>query len=210
WARLPDSPHVAALDVGRWVPGWLQRLTVVECAFVAALPVLAVLHAVLALRRRGGHSTRPWPAGSPLLIALTLVGTLFWLLTAPDPRFGWGSFPFLALLLAVPLARRWTGRLPGWVPVLLLALVLIDQGRRVAAQDLPDLRGHWLWPVPPPVAETRTVAAGPLAVRVPVQGEVCGDAPLPCAPALDPAAVPRGTTLDDGWTTSNTSATPSE
>jgi hypothetical protein len=206
WARLPYSPHVAALDVGRWVPGWLHRLTVVEWTFLVALPVLAVLQAAQALRRRG----QPWPAGYRLLIALALVGTLFWLLTAPDPRFGWGSFPFLALLLAVPLAGRWIGRLPGWVPVLLVALVLLDQGRRVAVQDLAGLRGHWLWPVPPPAAETRLVSAGPVAVRVPVQGELCGDAPLPCAPALDPAAVPLGATLDAGWTTSNTSATPSE
>lgn len=208
WARLPGSPHVSALDAGRWIPGWLHRLTVVEWVFLAALPVLAALHAVLALRRRGG--SRPWPAGYPLLIALALAGSLFWLLTAPDPRFGWGSFPFLALLLAVPLAARWIGRLPGWAPVLLLTLVLIDQGRRVAAQDLPDLRSHWLWPVPPAAAETRSVNTGPLAVHLPVHGELCGDAPLPCTPALDPAAVPRGTTFEEGWTTANTSAAPSE
>lgn len=208
WARLPYAPHVPALDVGRWVPGWLHRLTRVEWAFVTALPVLAVLHAVLALRRRGGP--RPWPAGYPLLIVLASAGTLFWLLTAPDPRFGWGSFPLLALLLAIPLAGRWIGRVPGRALMLLLALVLFDQGRRVAAQEVGSLRGHWLWPVPPPIAETRPVAAGSLTVRVPVQGELCGDAPLPCSPGLDPAVVPRGGTLDAGWTTSKTSATPSK
>ncbi len=208
WAHLPNHSHVPALDFAAWVPSWLHNLSPVERLFVLSLPLLILISAALALRR--GGLPRLWPPGYALLVAITLAGTSFWLLTAPDPRFGWGFFPFLVILLAVPLAGRWIDRVPGRVLVFLVALVLLDQGRRVAVQEKASLRSDWLWPVPPPAAETRLVAAGPFALRVPAQGEECRDAPLPCAPALDPTVVPRGATLAAGWTTSNTSATPSE
>jgi hypothetical protein len=197
-ARLPYQAHVPVLDFAAWVPGWFRRLTLVERCLVAAPPVLALLHAARALRRHGRQAVA-WPAGYPLLAGATFAGSLLWLLAAPDPRFGWGYFPLLAILLTIPLAAGWIGRLPRRALVLLVALVLLDQVRRVAVQQRSTLPESWLWPVAPPVVATHAVLTGGLAVRVPLAGELCWDAPLPCAPPLDPDVMPRGATLDAGW-----------
>ncbi len=94
---------------------------------------MGLIYLARVFRRK--RRTPPWPSGYPFLIGLAGIGTLFWLITAPDPRFGWGSFPFLALLLAVPLLRRWIDRLPQPAIALALAIILLDQRRRVIAQE---------------------------------------------------------------------------
>ena len=133
------------------------------------------------------------------MIGLASAGTLFWLITAPDPRFGWGFFPFLALFLAAPLLRPWLDRLPGRALALALALILLDQGRRVIAKEGAGFSETWLWPAPPPAVRIRTVVVDGLPIHLPAEGEQCWDAPLPCSPALDPALGARGATLDSGF-----------
>jgi hypothetical protein len=198
WARLPNRPHVSAWRITEWLPAWVDHLTPVERLILGSLPVLAGASFVSMLRRKPGGATG-WPAGYAWLVGLTVLGTVLWLVTAPDPRFGWAFFPFLALLLAAPLARRWIGCPPRWLATLLLAAVLLDQGRRVIGQEGAALRGHWLWPVPPPAVATRSVALGSLAIRLPVAGGQCWDAPLPCAPWLDPELAPRGASIAEGF-----------
>ncbi len=58
------------------------------------------------------------------------------------------------------------------------------------------MEGHWLWPSPPPVVETRTVRVNGLVIQVPVEGEQCWDTTLPCAPAINPLRAARGASLD--------------
>jgi len=199
WARLPYHLPVPALDLAAWVPTWARQLTVVERLFLGALPVLGLVHLALVFWRALGRRSPQWPPGYLLLIGLALTGTSFWLVTAPDPRFGWGFFPFLALLLTAPLLRRWIERLPRWTVALVLVVILFDQGRRVIAQEWESLQGHWLWPVPPPAVETRAIALDSLTIHVPVEGKPCWDAPLPCVPVLDPALAARGATLEAGF-----------
>lgn len=199
WARLPNRSAVPALDVAVWFPAWVRSLTVVEQLCLAALPVLGIVHIALMVRRAPGRRFPEWPPGATWLIAVPLAGTLLWLLSAPDPRFGWGFFPFLALVLTASLLQRWIARVPRWAVVLLLAVVLVDQGRRVLAYERQSLQGHWLWPVPPPVVETREVRVGGLTVRVPEAAAPCWDAPPPCVPAIPPGLTPRGATLAAGF-----------
>ncbi len=198
WARLPNRPYVSALDFAAWVPSWVHNLSGVERLILGALPILTLIHVVRALRMNPERRTPPSP-GVPILVVIALSGTLFWLAGAPDPRFGWSFFPFLALLLSALLFRPWLDRLPHRTVALVLAIVLLDQGRRVISQEKEHLKGHWLWPVPPPAVETRTVVLDGRNFHVPVNGEQCWDAPLPCAPAVDPALATRGASLEAGF-----------
>jgi hypothetical protein len=192
------------LSLAEWLPEWWrQSVTPVEKGMLAALPILALVHLLLALRRLRSAQIPVWPPeywpviGLP--IACTLVGTLMWLLAAPDPRFGWTFFPFLALLLAAPLVIAPLRRLrPAWV-ALFLALVLLDQGRRALAVERLADRHALLLPAPLPAVATTQVAVGHLFVRVPAQGMQCWDAPLPCAPRVDPDLEARGDAIEDGF-----------
>lgn len=199
WARLPNRPPVPALDLATWVPTWAHHLTGVDRMFLGSLPVLGLIHLARVLFRSPDPRTLPWPPGYLIVIGIASAGTLFWLFSAPDPRFGWGCFPFLALLLVAPLLRPWLDRLPSAVLALALAVILLDQGRRVIAQEGSGFEDHLLWPAPPPAIKTRTFVVDGLPIYLPEEGERCWDAPLPCAPALDPALAARGATLDAGF-----------
>lgn len=202
WARLPNRPPVSALDLKAWIPTWVHNMSDVERLILGALPVLGLIHLILALRRAPGRRTPEPISEDPILVGIALSGTLFWWVSAPDPRFGWGFFPFLALLLAAPLVHGWIGRRQrrtvALVLTLLLAAILLDQGRRVVTQEKASLEGHSLWPVSPPAVETRTVVRDGIEIHVPITGEQCWDAPLPCAPAVDPALATRGADLGGG------------
>jgi len=199
WARLPNGPPVPALDLAAWVPTWAHHLTGVDRMFLGSLPVLGLIHLARVLFRSADPRPLAWPPGYPIAIGIASAGTLFWLISAPDPRFGWGFFPLLALLLAAPFFRRWFDRLPSAVLALVLALILLDQGRRVIVQEGSGLEDHLLWPASPPAITTRTFVVDGLPIYLPEEGERCWDAPLPCAPALDPGLAARGATLDAGF-----------
>lgn len=200
WARLPNRPPVPALDLAGWVPTWVQHLTPVDRLFLGALPVLGLFYLGRALLVRAAEVRgAPWPSGYLLPVGIACAGTLFWSASAPDPRFGWGSFPLLALLLAAPLLRPWVARLPRGALALALALVVLDQGRRVIGQEGARFPATWLWPEPPPAVEIRTVVVDALPIHLPVKGEQCWDAPLPCAPTLNPSLSARGATLGAGF-----------
>ncbi len=200
WARLPNRPPVPAIDLLAWVPTWAHHLTPVDRLFLGSVPVLVLVYLGRTLLGRAPEKRcAPFPSGYRLPVGIACAGTLFWLVSAPDPRFGWGSFPLLTLLLAAPLFRPWVGRLPRGALALFLALVLLDQGRRVIGHEGARLPEAWLWPEPPPAVGIRTVVVDGLPVHMPVEGERCWDAPLPCTPALDPALRARGTTLGAGF-----------
>lgn len=199
WARRPNRPPVPALDLAAWVPIWADHLTGVDRMFLGSLPVLGMIHLARVLFRSPDRRSVSLPPGYSIVIGIASAGTLFWLISAPDPRFGWGFFPFLALLLAAPLLRPWVDRLPSAVLALVLAVILLDQGRRVIGQEGSGLGNHLLWPAPPPAIKTRTQSVDGLPIHLPEEGERCWDAPLPCAPALDSGLGARGATLDAGF-----------
>jgi hypothetical protein len=134
------------------------------------------------------------PASLVLPVATALLGIAFVFLSAPDPRFAFG---FLHALGLVPLAfgvaglgalRRSAVR---W-GVVLLVLLLAARWARVGSTA--RWAADWLDFPEPPVARTavhRTTSG--LAIEVPVVGDQCWGAPLPCAPAFD-----AGLHLDGG------------
>lgn len=108
-----------------------------------------------------------------------------WFVMAPDPRFGFGfAWSFLASGAGLALRdRMWSPRIIRGVYVVAVALLIVRLG-----MDLRKAPHSLLVPerIPArPVAAHMLEGQGrPFTVFVPVEGEKCGDAELPCAPKL--------------------------
>ena len=108
WSRIPHGDREMALEGFSWVAPWMQRVAALDLQFAwpvaigligfAAVLLLAWLKARL---RRVAYF---WM----LLCAPLLLHTIFWISTAPEPRY-FGSTPWLfavAPLLALIAAQR--------------------------------------------------------------------------------------------------------
>lgn len=191
WARRPGPECLSALGSWDWLPQWLERVgrepsvVVLACTLSAAL--IAAAGARVA-RRRGDAATRPGDGDLDrlhLLLGVVLVSLGTWFVAAPDLRFA-GSL-------------LWLGAGLGWA-VLLRAVPRRDRIRDafhcvgVGVVALVSLRGigvrpaQWvrIAPAAAPWFPVRTVCLpGPLEVRVPVTGDRCGEAPIPCTPYVE-------------------------
>jgi hypothetical protein len=190
WARVPALPFRASIPAAEWIGPWLGRnfrlfgWPVAAPAFygvflLAALPVL--------FRRSMPPGERP-----ELLVpwAVSAVGLACWFLMAPDPRFAEGILFGVALLpSSAALLRLVPAPLPTRrvVPVAVAAALLV-LGAVGAIEGLRTAKGishrpGWIAPPAPtvPPVETRRTRSG-LEIQVPLNGDRCWDAPLPCTP----------------------------
>ncbi len=131
----------------------------------------------------------------------TLAG---WFVMAPDPRFGFGfAWSFGAAGVALALrGQAWGPRVVGrwalWGCVVVVVLLGVRLGR-----DLAKAPHAWLLPgvIPPrPVVEHILEGGGrPFAVHVPVEGDRCGNAELPCTNAVPDNLCLRSGMMKDGF-----------
>lgn len=180
WARQPGPPPEQVLANWDWLSSWLrtQRIAFMRVVVPLALAGLALaVTGVYALRFRAWNVFRTpmWWWLLPLGGAL-----VFWFITAPDPRFGWHLFWLLGAGVTSIVLRAIASPQRQFQAVVYIALLLI-------ANTL--LRLHWGASVheqdlrPIPVAEVEVfVTQYGLEVYVPVTGDQCWDAPLPCTP----------------------------
>lgn len=186
WARAPAMSPEVALDGWRWLPIWA------EVAWnEGALPVVAVLVVagalVLALAR--GRAPRPVLAGW----AIAAGGSALWFASAPDPRFGFGFLAALALapFAGAPQIRRAAASGAGRAALLaglLAASVLVEYSYTAWWLDLTREEGATSWVEFPRflrVPYMRRATVSGLRVNVPLSGDLCFAAPLPCAPRFD-------------------------
>lgn len=188
WGRLPGRHLADALSGWGWLGPWLRaNVTKLSVLFLIGLFAMGVV-ALALFRRRDGF--RPTFAAARAVAAAAMASTLFWFVSAPDIRFGYGALFVLAalpLVLALPETKAATwparvrGRLAGAAGVALLVLSGILLGRE----------GEWhpaaFVPPPPPVpvVEERRTDEGEI-VRVPVRDDRCWDVARPCTPYFDP------------------------
>jgi hypothetical protein len=204
------QPRFAATTVFLHAPEWLIRMLnvdpsrdesgpvsrVVAWAMSSAMlwpieivaPVLLALVA-LGLARRGATSRNGpslWPAAIP-----PVAGVVFWLATAPLPRYGYAA---MWALSAVVVAIAWSRVRQRWgrhvVVGLLIAFVAAVVAHRILANaflyKVPVLsRVFWVpsgpdrgfHPRPPTLLEPVTNSAG-VTIHVPVSGGLLWNAPL--------------------------------
>jgi hypothetical protein len=164
--------------------------------------LLAIAFLPLAMIRR-----KYLPAGIMPICIFLLLGCAFWLLQAPDPRFGYSylvPMAVLAGLLCIPKLRIRQLFLPVLGAVLLFqagTVILNRHLTKVFTADntiVPSSHTHW-WLTPVPyTAATITATDAPSGAHIAANG-LCWDSDLPCVP-YDPQQLRRrGQRLEEGF-----------
>ena len=194
--RTADVPRLMADSLSQRITFWfLHALRGPD----KALLLLAFVSPFVVYFRR-----RTLPEGFYLLYTFLLAGTAFWLLQAPDPRFGYSYLAPLFIITMI-LAFPWIRSQYGLVVVLLFQFGTLFLYKRIyqtfttAALVHPVAHSTW-WLSPTPYPEQSVVIHGtPFVVRIPDTTELCWDNPLPCADHMPKGVVMRGNTLEDGF-----------
>jgi hypothetical protein len=186
WGRIPDTPFADTHGLA-WLGVWLDHAIRNRVSFQVPLGIsLTGLAAALAFRIR----SKPRPVCPWLWLLLpSLAGTVFWFWAAPDLRYSqfaiWTTTGTLGSwgIVSVTSGRR-AAHARAAFALLLLSLVwcLVGFGWREPYRSLLAVKE--LPPLPKTDLIVRHTLSG-LAVYVPVQGNQCWDAPLPCTPYFD-------------------------
>jgi hypothetical protein len=203
WGRIPgmDNEQVLAMPFTAWFPIWLGRLSPwfkLIFAFSIGMTVFYTVFHPLRYRLRGRQGGDPIGLAAVALSAYA--GVVFWFISAPDVRFGYGFIFFLFLLLAAPIVRALYSLDARQGLALGMAVVLVFiGGSAVKAATLPDLRSTVLLPADYPRINTETQHLTNFDVYYPGESQQCWYHPLPCAPFPSAEVILRGSTLQDGF-----------
>jgi len=176
WARSPGMDPRAVLTNRDWIPRWLAA-TARDRDVLGAAFALALGAALAFVRRRQRAHTDPAGPLAYIFLLPCIFFMVFWLFTAPAIRFAIGPLWVIGIgALAISVAAsgvpplnelRMRNLLPAGLGLVLFAffaVALSETGRPASS------------------ARVRPIATpSGLSVYLPVSGDRCGDAPLPCS-----------------------------
>jgi hypothetical protein len=205
WARNPGTVgrEILSQPIWRWMPRWFrkqenfdQQLLILSAAsLVAFVSTFWLTRGAEPLSERRGVAF--W---LPYMICGT--GVVYWVYSAPYVRFG---YPVLGIFLALSLSPlmawaldRFRGlrllflgvAVAGAIAVHLVSLAFITPG---------TIKSRLIQPARYPKVQLIDHELGGQKIYTPEEGDQCWDAPIPCAPRLDPDLVPRGESLASGY-----------
>ncbi len=133
WARIPnqDAAQVISMPLQAWLKIWFSALTRNQQLMVLAAgvsPMLMLAEYVWMKMRPGQPRAQFYPLFP--VYGIVLAGGVYWLMSAPDLRFGYG---FVVLLLLFPLLlpfqviQQRAGAMAGAMRFALVALLLLYQ-----------------------------------------------------------------------------------
>jgi hypothetical protein len=183
WARMRHAP-ISQTYGWHWLQPWFEGVRSNRVNF--AVPFLIALSGSALLLLSSVQKRSPGLRQCLWLLVPSVGALTFWFLSAPDPRFGqtaiWGTAATLGSCGFFPVVER------GGVRLKLLVVTILCLG-------LWSLNPRSLWGSsysqvfkirqfsPFPQCETKILLTrSGLEVRVPVKGNQCWDAPLPCTP----------------------------
>ena len=180
WARIPYGDRKVALEGFSWVLPWFKRVASQDIQFAWPVGIGLAGSAALLLLAWMEARLRKLPYFLMLLSAPLLLHTVFWILTAPEPRY-FGSTPWLfaaAPILGLIAIEQSLAFLSALANLYLCAIPM-------AALTLET---QWAWAAPDPkfpeiprsnMAEYRN--RFDLSYYAPVEGNQSFDNPLPSA-----------------------------
>jgi hypothetical protein len=182
-----DSVLVSKMSISEWLPAWFNHLKIYDKA-ILILGCISLLINVVLLKKE------------VLYIGIILaIGGLFWFLSAPDMRFGYGIFiSSIAILVAMMMEKYNVKTKNTLYPsciilslTLMVALVGITQKEEVLSVK------YLLQEATIPTFAVQRWEKD-TSIYVPIEGDRCGDYPLPCTPF--PTHFKKiGTKIEDGF-----------
>jgi hypothetical protein len=191
--ELAPAGKIAALgrfgEAARWFLGLARNREGFQVPFLFSIAGAAILLACRSRRARLRRNRSLW------LLLPALGGVVFWLVEAPDPRFGQAAIWTLAAALGSLGIASSAARLKWLCPQLVAAGLLLAMlwclfsfGWQQSYRPLESVRE--LVPLPVVPVAPRLTGSG-LIVYIPSVGNQCWDAPLPCTPYFDNTLRPR-------------------
>jgi hypothetical protein len=193
WSWIATWPSTM-LSFRPFVPAWAAAFAII---FITGIGIGLCDRLVPAMRSgdapvQSQESRRKTSNLINQAILISCIGNAFWIVTAPDPRFGAGFLVVLPALITSSVVWRLScgGQALSFVcsNFSRVCIVLVGVSAFAAEQWPPAQREAPSWPQIPAVL-TKEQPLGPsFVINVPVSGDQCWDAPRPCAPGADAGA----------------------
>lgn len=179
YARLEAEDYEAAEAIfqyspGQWIPGWWKRISPVDKGLLVSIIVFALLNLVTIKNQR--RQSADW-----IILLVSLAGSIFWFMNAPDPRFGTA---FL-IPLAYSLMSGCTYVFPVDVKATWNKAAVIVIAFAVSAYTLYRFANFFeprqlIFPGGIQKTEYKEISCQGMKMSVAAGGDNCGMAPLPC------------------------------
>jgi hypothetical protein len=200
YARFPgkDWSNFVGLPISKWAPEWFNNLSFNQKALflgAAISPLGLVLFAAppnLKLLERF-----LWP------YLVNYLGVVFWLLTAPNVRFGYGFLTTTIILIISSIITAVMARFAiGSGLVITILLLSLYQGYAlVTTTNFVFLREHLILPADYLPSRTDPCQIHNATVFCRKVANQCNYEDFPCIPSPQPNVEMRGTTWQDGFRT---------
>jgi len=193
WARqFSLQPDISSAPLWEWMPFWLSKQTLTQRFILLIAALLPPFFGIYALiKRRVLH---------PVWIS-AYAGVLFWLLSVPSFRFGYGFLIVMCLLILSPIVIALAGltKVNGLMPAVKWGLILYLGVMLFLSTDFPSLTSRWLLPESYRDFSTVPCNIGDVAIQCAKRYNQCGYQAFPCVPKANPLLELRGPTLQDGF-----------
>ncbi len=192
-SAIDEIDAVNNMSPGEWLPTWWQQRSIADKTIMILfiISLIAVLLSIKKLARSGFI---------PILILLTmLAGIIFWLINAPDPRFGFGSLiGFMAAMAYFILKEKeiLIGK------NVLISLLLICSATTFAYTGYRLLnffnKDQLVTPLGIEKNEYHTFDCNGIKINSPIKSDF-GITPIPCTDLDCEKFSPRGNKFEDGF-----------
>jgi hypothetical protein len=194
WARIPNEPYNKVLSMSfiEWFPKWFLNKSIFQKTLLIMVALSPFISLIFSRRKRLNVE---WL----YLGIICSISILFWLLTAPDLRFGLGFlsimafFPFLGFdIKALDIFHKFT-----FLSVV-LTLSLIFAHYPVLKLNRFD-KLNFLFPPKMSILDTKEKECFNFKVKIPVLKDQCGCESLPCAPGYSTKLAKRDSSFAKGF-----------
>lgn len=208
WARDPgiDMEEVLAKPLGAWLKLWfIEKTTNQKIIMVFATLSSLFLSFTIAFRDR--LIFKKTIHNMPIISAfgVPILGAIYWLLTAPDIRFGYGYlFTIIGLAVAImvlmiePILGKGNRYIKALILIGLIGYQFVFLTRSI---DLKTLNSRWIIPRNYPIMAYESCPFGNGMVFCPTieAWTECWYEPFPCIPTQNDWAEQRGPNWVDGF-----------
>jgi hypothetical protein len=181
------------MSAGEWLPGWWKNRSAAD-KLILLIFFISLIASIIFIKKIIGEGS------IALLILVTMVGgVIFWLLNAPDPRFGFGFIlGFIGMVFYLLIKEK---EIPGQKNVLAFTLIALSAititytAYRFINFFQPD---QLITPLGIPPSEYKTSYCDGIKVNSPVNAEF-GITPVPCTDIHCDNFTPRRNNIENGF-----------